>query len=230
MACFRIPFTYEAVMQITHGDGKALLQDLISRGLVQRISRNKSFELHPIVRCYYNMKLSQEEVGNIRQQLQIFLTIKDSDSLIDVAKFTGESVQIFLAHAKEEKGKILELYAQLNEKGYRTWLDQENILPGQNWQKEIKKAIEKSHFFVDCLSKKACDRGGYLHQELRMALREYANRPPGTIYLIPLKLEECDVPQLEISNLGVGLRDIQWLDYWKKDGLNKLLRAIKYQF
>ena len=44
------------------------------------------------------------------------------------------------------------------------------------------------------LSKHAVGSAGSLHKEIRSAL-DVADRPPeGQIYLIPLKLEECDVP------------------------------------
>lgn len=49
----------------------------------------------------------------------------------------------------------------------------------------------------------------------------------GTIYLIPLRLEDCDIPDIQLSNLGISLLDIQWIDFWKPDGFNRLLKAIE---
>ena len=63
-----------------------------------------------------------------------------------------------------------------------------------------------------------------------MALNQYADRPPNSIYLIPLRLDECDIPDLRQEEYGLNLRDLHWLDYWKEDGFEQLERAITYQF
>jgi hypothetical protein len=65
-----------------------------------------------------------------------------------------------------------------------------------------------------------------VQHELRSALVVYAEKPPGSIYLIPVKLDECEIPDLELPELGIRLRHIQWLDYWKEDGFDRLVAAI----
>ena len=140
------------------------------------------------------------------------------------------SIQIFLAHANEDKETVLKLYKKLEREGYKPWLDVQNIIPGQNWTEEIPKAIKNSQLFIACFSQKSCGKKGYLQKELRQALRQYAEMPPGTIYLIPLKLEDCEIPSLQDTEFGVKLRDIQWLDYWRSDGFENLVKTIEYQF
>ena len=137
--------------------------------------------------------------------------------------------QIFLAHANEDKPQVRELYRQLQEAGYRPWLDEEDLLPGQSWRDEIPKAIKKSDLFVACLSKQSIAKRSYVQREFRLALNLLAERPPGEIYLIPLKLDDCEIPDLRREEYGVALRDLQWLDYWKPGGFEKLMRAIEYQ-
>jgi formylglycine-generating enzyme required for sulfatase activity len=53
---------------------------------------------------------------------------------------------------------------------------------------------------------------------------------PGTIFFIPMRLEECEIPDLRMSEVGLNLRDIHRLDYWEEDGFEQLERAIGYQF
>jgi len=65
-----------------------------------------------------------------------------------------------------------------------------------------------------------------VQHELRSALVVYAEKPPGSIYLIPVKLDECEIPDLQLPELGIRLRHIQWLDYWKDDGFDRLVEAI----
>src|SRR5262249_18969554 len=52
-------------------------------------------------------------------------------------------------------------------------------------------------------------------------------KPSDKIFLIPLKLDECEIPDLQIPSLSIRLRDIQWLDYWNPNGWEQLNRAIQ---
>ena len=140
------------------------------------------------------------------------------------------SIQIFLAYASEDQHSVIDLYERLKEKGYNPWLDKRDLMPGQNWREEIPRAIRNSQIFIACLSQQSVSKQGYIQRELRMALNEYAEKPPGSIYLIPLKLDDCQVPDLRLEQLGVGLQDLQWLDYWESGGLSNLLNAIEHQF
>ncbi|NEN98379.1 MAG: toll/interleukin-1 receptor domain-containing protein [Moorea sp. SIO3I7] len=101
-------------------------------------------------------------------------------------------IQIFLAHASEDKPQVLKLYERLKAKGYKPWLDEKNLIPGQNWREEIPNAIKQSQIFIACLSQNSVSKQGYVTIEFRLALNKYAETPPGTIYLIPLKLHDCE--------------------------------------
>jgi formylglycine-generating enzyme required for sulfatase activity len=45
-----------------------------------------------------------------------------------------------------------------------------------------------------------------------------------------MRLEECEIPDLRLAEVGLNLRDIHRLDYWEEDGFEQLERAITYQF
>ncbi len=143
---------------------------------------------------------------------------------------TEKIPQIFIAHASEDKPLVRELYAKLVEAGYKPWLDEEDLLPGQNWREEIPKALKNSDLFLACLSSTSISKRGYIQREFKMAMDRLAELPSGEIYLIPLKLDDCTIPELRQSEYGLNLRDIQWLDYWKPNGFEKLVKSIEYQF
>ncbi|NEZ65135.1 TIR domain-containing protein [Leptolyngbyaceae cyanobacterium CCMR0082] len=138
--------------------------------------------------------------------------------------------RIFLAHASEDKPIMRHLYESLKQRGYHPWLDEKDLIPGQEWRVEIPKVIRNSSIFVACLSSRSVTKDGYIQREFRMALNECANKPPGTIYLIPIRLDDCIIPDLRQNELGVNLRDYQWLNYFESDGFEKLISAIQYQF
>ncbi|MFM6730972.1 MAG: SUMF1/EgtB/PvdO family nonheme iron enzyme [Microcystis panniformis] len=139
-------------------------------------------------------------------------------------------IQIFLAHASEDKPAVLALHERLKQAGYKPWLDKKDLIPGQIWRDEIPKAIKASQIFLACLSAKSANKQGYIQRELRIALNTLGEMPSGTIFFIPMRLEECEIPDLQNAEVGLKLRDIHRLDYWKEDGFEQLERAITHQF
>ncbi len=139
-------------------------------------------------------------------------------------------IQIFLAHASEDKQAVLKLYDRLKQAGYKPWLDKKDLIPGQNWRSIIPKAIAQSQLFIACLSSRSITKQGFVQREFKMALNQAADRPPNSIYIIPIRLDDCEIPNLRQEEYGLNLRDIHWLDYWEADGFDNLERAIKYQY
>ena len=125
--------------------------------------------------------------------------------------------RIFLAHAREDKPQIRKLYADLKARGLDPWLDEFDLMPGQIWKVEIPKAISQAGMFLACLSSRSVEKIGYVQNEFRLALSAFGERPPGSIYLIPIRLDDCDVPDLQIPDRGLGLKDIQWVDLWQEN-------------
>jgi formylglycine-generating enzyme required for sulfatase activity len=126
--------------------------------------------------------------------------------------------RIFLCHAKEDKARVIELYQQLKAAGYSPWLDEEDLLPGVDWDLEIRRAIRGSAFFLACLSKESIDKRGYVQKELKMGLDVLDEMPEGKIYLIPVRFEACEVPE--------RLRSRQWVDLFAPRGFERLKRVL----
>lgn len=133
------------------------------------------------------------------------------------------SPSIFLCHASPDKGKIRRLYHELLEAGLDPWLDEENILPGQDWDLEIKRAIRKADYFLACLSSFSIDRRGYFHKEIKMALDILDEIPEGKVYLIPVRLDDCILPE--------RLKKWQWVDLFgnRTRGFTRILMTIVNQ-
>lgn len=128
-------------------------------------------------------------------------------------------LKVFLCHASADKPKVRELYRYLKRRGVQPWLDAEDLLPGQNWQVEIPKALETSDAIIICLSKGSIDKEGYVQKEIRFALDRALNMPEGRIFLIPARLEECDLPH--------SLSTYQWVDLFDEAGHDKLMKSLK---
>jgi TIR domain len=132
---------------------------------------------------------------------------------------TNSPVNVFMCHGSEDKPRVRELTRQLRETDFVTcWFDEDQLLPGQDWELEIAKAVKASDACIVCLSKSSSTRAGYLQKEIRRALDVAQERPEGSIYIIPVRLEPCDVPP--------RLKDLQWVDVFEPDGASRLLRSL----
>jgi hypothetical protein len=95
---------------------------------------------------------------------------------------------VFLAHSKEDKSLVREIFFLLKLDGFLPWFDEENLIAGQNWKFEIEKAVEASHVVALFISPSGIDRAGYLHKELSLAMDVAERQPECTICLVPILL------------------------------------------
>ncbi len=129
------------------------------------------------------------------------------------------SLNVFLCHASYDKPQVRKLYDRLSGEGWITpWLDEENLLPGQDWRTEISYAVRKSDVVIVCLSKASVNKEGFVQKEIKYALDLADEKPEGTIFIIPLKLEECIVPN--------RLEKWHWVNYSLIGGYEKLLKSL----
>ena len=57
---------------------------------------------------------------------------------------SNKKLKVFLSHCSEDKPRIRWLYQYLMKAGYDVWFDEKNLLPGQDWNLEIRKAIREA--------------------------------------------------------------------------------------
>src|SRR6266540_6559181 len=116
-------------------------------------------------------------------------------------------LRIFLCHSSSDKSTVRELYQKLSAEGWiDVWLDEEEILPGQDCDYEIDRALDNSDAVIVTLSTGSVAKEGYVQKELRFVLDIALEKPEGTIFILPLRLEDCERPR--------GLRPIESLDYF----------------
>ena len=118
-------------------------------------------------------------------------------------------VFLFLCHSSLDKPIVRELYQRLNAEGWiDPWLDKEKLLPGQEWELEIEKSVEISDVVVVCLSKNSVEKEGYFQKEIKKVLDLSDQKPEGTIFIIPLRLDDCEPPRRLVK--------WQYVDYFPK--------------
>ncbi|ETW92574.1 MAG: hypothetical protein ETSY1_43045, partial [Candidatus Entotheonella factor] len=103
--------------------------------------------------------------------------------------------RIFLCHASEDKPQVREIYHRLKDLGFEPWLDEKDLLPGQDWDLLIETTLKTSDFVMVFLSERSVDKIGYVQREFRRARSRSEEMPQGYIYTIPVKLDDCEVPE-----------------------------------
>ena len=131
----------------------------------------------------------------------------------------AQKPKVFLCHSSSDKLDVRQLYQRLRAINMLPWLDEKDILPGQDWDLEIRRAIRASRAIVVCLSKAAIMKSGYVQKEIKNALDVADEQPEGAIFLIPLRLEPCEVPD--------RLSRWQWVDLFEPNGFEQLARALR---
>lgn len=128
-------------------------------------------------------------------------------------------LKVFLCHASADKLKIWEIYRYLKRRGIQPWFDEVNLIGGQNWRVEIPEAIKSSDAIIICLTQNSVDKEGYIQSEIKFALDKALEMPEGRIFIIPVRLDDCEVPS--------GLKDYQWVDLFDQDGFTRLMKSLR---
>ncbi len=133
------------------------------------------------------------------------------------------NLKVFLCHASQDKPIAHELYLKFIIEGWiEPWLDIKKLLPGQDWQVEIMHAVKTADNVIIFLSNKSINKDGFIQKELRLAKDIALEKSEGSIFLIPLRIDNCEVPQ--------GLEKYHWVNYFggeQEQTYNKLIDSFK---
>lgn len=132
--------------------------------------------------------------------------------------------KVFLSYAREDAAEARHLFDDLRGAGFDVWFDEKSLIAGQNWETAIKGAIKDSRFFVALLSEHSVSKKGFVQKELKEAINQLDEYSEGEIFLIPVRITDCN-PRDE------RLRQLHRVDMFPdwKDGLSRIIEAIKSQ-
>lgn len=193
---------------------------LKNSGLIH-IDDDGSIQLHPIVRSFGTSMLS----ATSRSELATTVGESVRKGIVRVlspeypSKEEPKSLpRVFLCYAGPDREQVEGIYERLSDDGFSPWMDKKSLLPGQDWRLEIRRSIGAADFFVACISQHFQDRT-YGHKEIKLALEVLDMMPEGTIFLIPLRLEDCPVDDRLASR--------QWVSLFEAGGYELLVRALR---
>jgi hypothetical protein len=137
--------------------------------------------------------------------------------------------RIFISYASEDKDLAYRLYNALetfkrslyDSDSLDIFLDKESLEVGDRWKNVIDKAIRKSHYFILLLSQNSIKKSKYVQQELKSALKK-AHRKRSEKYLIPIRLDNCEIPEEIHEYHIIDLYPSNW-----DKGVDDILKATK---
>ncbi|MCX6239755.1 MAG: toll/interleukin-1 receptor domain-containing protein [Bacteroidia bacterium] len=134
---------------------------------------------------------------------------------------TQNSSKIFLSYASEDEDIATKLYNDLTQLGIRIWFDKHDLLGGGDIEFIISNAIRECRFFLTLLSQRSLTKTGYFQKELARAFTKLDTFPANSIYLIPVRLDECN-PQDE------RIRGKSWINMFPlwSNGIDKIVKTI----
>jgi hypothetical protein len=129
-------------------------------------------------------------------------------------------LRAFLCYASDDRPAIRRLYQRLSAEGVEPWMDSYDLRAGQDWQLEVRQAVTRSDVVLVCLSQSSIGKTGFVQKEIRFALDAADERPGGAVFLIPVRLEDCRVPN--------RLSHWHWVDYFLEGGFDRLIQALQW--
>lgn len=135
-----------------------------------------------------------------------------------VTNTTKKVYDIFISYSSKDKSVAEKLAYVLKEKGYNIWLDEWEILVGQNIVDEVYKGIRLSNYMIVVLSKSSC-QSKWVKEELTAGkLQEIEQQK---VKVLPVKIEKCKIPAPLETKLYADLTT-NW-----QDGLKNLLASLQ---
>lgn len=131
---------------------------------------------------------------------------------------TSNQLKVFLCHGSDDISVVEKLSDDLVAAGFEPWLDSEVLVPGMDKDREIGQAMRASDAVIVCFSAVAVREEGHIQKELKLALDIQAEKPGGTIFTIPLRLDHCEIP--------FEFRNLHWSEYTATNGFEQIVRAL----
>lgn len=129
---------------------------------------------------------------------------------------------VFISYTSGDRERVEPIVDMLLSSGVDAWVDIRRLKAGQNWDFEIRRALDKAAIIVVFISNKSVTKRGYVQREIRISLEKAEEKLIDDIYLIPVILDEdVVVPDL--------IKDLQFIRFGDENFQNNLLDAIRHQ-
>lgn len=133
----------------------------------------------------------------------------------------------FLSYVHEDSEFAEKLARNFQRNGIGVWRDKEELSGGLRWKSAIRKAITEGTYFVALHSaQREKKQNSYAHAELAIAIEELQKKPQNRRWLIPLRIDDCEIDDRTIGGgetyLDLHVHDLR--DF--EQGVVSLLKSL----
>lgn len=115
-------------------------------------------------------------------------------------------MKVFLCYPSEVEGTAREVKAFVRSVDIECWFDKDSLVAGEDWDRSRRIALEQADVVLVLCAAATTQRNGVYQRELNEALRLSEDRRVGTVYILPLRIEDCPLPP--------ELRRLQYVDHF----------------
>jgi hypothetical protein len=133
----------------------------------------------------------------------------------------------FISYVHEDADRVRSIISALRAADVPVWTDKTKLSPGEDWQLTIRKAIQRNSLaFLAVFSTNSQARSkSYQHEELNLAVEQFRLHPPGRVWLIPVRLDDCQLPEYQLG-AGRTLASLQRADLFGDDANDEMIRLV----
>jgi serine/threonine protein kinase len=212
-------YALEGYSPFRRQDTSDLMKAILEENVPQLAKQGKLAEI--VLRLLRKDPSQRADAAEVAEVLQSIIdeSIAPSPEAGSTYVAPKDSRRAFLVHASQDKPAVRDLHTRLIAAGHVPWLDEEEIFPGQDWDFEIRKSLSQVDCVIVCLSKNSVTKIGYIQKEIKRVLDIADEYPDGELFVLPVRLEECEVPP--------RLRKWQYGDIFSPNGFQRLLASLQ---
>jgi ActR/RegA family two-component response regulator len=129
-----------------------------------------------------------------------------------------KTLRVFLSYQYDDRMRVEALYHKLTARGFIPWMDIKSTIRGK-WGPQMQKAIKDSDYFLACFSSGSLrKKQSVFREELTLARRIQKRLFRGEVFIIPVMLTDCEIPE--------EFEQLQRVNLFEKDGFAKLVKML----
>lgn len=133
---------------------------------------------------------------------------------------------VFISAAHVDSVRATALQQAFEAAGFLVWRDASALWPGEDRRIRIRNVItDDTLAFLACFSRASVQEKGYHNEELTQAIDQLRQRDPSQPWLIPVRFDDCHVPDLEVGS-GRTLALLQQVDLFGRGADKATARLI----
>lgn len=103
-------------------------------------------------------------------------------------------MKVFLSYPSEHLEVALEIKNFVRSVGIECWFDKDSLVAGEDWDRARRKGLVEADVVLLLCAAQTTARNGVYQREINEAIELLKDRRLGTIYIVPLRIEDAPLP------------------------------------